>query len=109
MQIDHLRDSLNQGDLEGQLKSLPRDLDEIYDRIVSGIIQRYGENALKILEWLSFTFRPLQLAEIAQVAGVIPDAEQGLRFEPSQAYANPRSALAIFSSLVTEIDGEWSK
>src|SRR6202034_4250820 len=63
------------------------------------------EDALMILQWLSFSVRPLNLAEVAQVTGVVPDKDQGLRFKPSRVLSDPRSVLTICSSLVTEIDG----
>jgi hypothetical protein len=109
LQISKLQDCLTQYDLEVQLESLPRDLDEVYDRIVSRLNKRYLEDVLKILQWLSFSARPLQLTEIAQVTGVVPDPAQGLRFETSRAFTNPRSVLTICSSFVTEINGECSK
>jgi hypothetical protein len=109
LQIKELRGCLSQGDLEDQLKDLPHDLNEVYNRIISGIDKKYRENALKILQWLSFSVRPLELTEVAQVVGVVPDANQGLRFEPSRIFTNPRSVLMICSSLVTETHGEWPK
>jgi hypothetical protein len=104
--MDELQACLNQDDLEIQLEGLPRSLDEVYDRIVSGLDMKYREDALKILQWLSFSARPLKLAEVAQVVGVVPDLNQGLRFKPSRISANPRSTLTICSSFVTEIDGK---
>jgi hypothetical protein len=106
--MNELRDCLFQDDLESQLEALPRSLDEFYDRIVSGINPKYREDALKILQWLSFSIRPLELAEIAQVTCVVPDVDQGLRFKPRVA-ANPRSTLMICSSFVTEKNGEWQE
>ena len=106
LQMDELQDCLNQHDLESQLEGLPRSLDEVYDRIVSGLNMKYREDALKILQWLSFSARPLELAEVAQVVGVVPGLDQGLRFKPSRVPANPRSVLTICSSFVTEIDGK---
>jgi hypothetical protein len=103
--MDELQDCLNQDDLESQLEGLPRSLDEVYDRIVSGLNTKYREDALKILQWLSFSARPLELTEVAQVTGVVPDSNQGLRFKPSRISSNPRSVLTICSSFVTEIDG----
>jgi hypothetical protein len=91
------------------LEDLPHDLDEVYDRIISGIDKKYREDALKILQWLSFSVCPLKLVEVAQVVGVVPDTDQGLRFEPSRIFTDPRSVLMICSSLVTETDGEWPK
>jgi hypothetical protein len=104
LQIGELQDCHNEDELEGQLQCLPHDLDEVYDRIISGL-KRHREDALTILQWLSFSARPLILAEVAQVTGVVPDADQGLRFKPSRVLADPRSVLTICSSLVTEIDG----
>jgi hypothetical protein len=106
LQMEKLQDCPSQGDLEDQLKALPHDLDEVYVRIISGIDKKYREHALKIMQWLSFSVRPLKLTEVAQVVGVVPDTDQGLRFEPSRIITDPRSVLMICSSLVTETDGE---
>jgi hypothetical protein len=106
LQIDKLQGCLSQGDLEDQLEDLPHDLDEVYDQIISGIDKKYREDALKILQWLSFSVRPLELTEVAQVVGVVPDTDQCFRFEPSRIFTNPRSVLMICSSLVTETNGK---
>ena len=107
MQVDELQYCRNQDDLENQLDDLPQNLDEVYGRIVSGIHKKYREDALKIMQWLSFSDRPLGLAEVAQVVGVVPDLDQGLFFKPSRVSSNPRSVLIICSSLVTETDGKF--
>ena len=104
LQIGELQDCHNEDELEGQLQCLPHDLDEVYDRIISGL-KRHREDALAILQWLSFSARSLTLAEVAQVTCVVPDTDQGLRFKPSRVLPDPRSVLTICSSLVTEIDG----
>jgi hypothetical protein len=82
-QISELRDCHNEDELEGQLQCLPHDSDGVYDRIMSGI-KRHREDSLMILQWLSFSPCRLKLAEVAQVTGVVPDTDQGLRFEPSR-------------------------
>ena len=106
LQIGELQDCYNEDELEEQLQCLPHDLDNVYDRIISGL-KRHREDALSILQWLSFSARPLKLAEVAQVTSVVPDADQGLRFKPSRVLPDPRSVLMICSSLVTETDGEF--
>ena len=106
LQIKELQNCYNEDELKDQLQGLPHDLDEIYDRIISGLNERHREDALKILQWLSFSARPLKLAEVAQIIGVVPDADQGLRFKPSRVSPNPQSVLMICSSLVTETNGE---
>jgi len=109
LQIDKLQECYNEDVLEDQLNHLPRDLYEVYDRIVSGLNEMHRDDALKILQWLSFSIRPLGLIEVAQVACVVPDAGQGLRFKPSRIFTDPRSVLKICSSFVTEIDGAYLK
>jgi hypothetical protein len=106
LQIEELQDCHNEDELKDQLQGLPHNLDEVYDRIISGLNERHREDALKILQWLSFSARPLGLNEVAEIVGVVPDADQGLRFKPSRVPPNSRSVLAICSSLVTETDGE---
>src|SRR5277367_1503510 len=109
LQIKELQNCYNEEELKDQLQGLPHDLDKVYDRIISGLDERHREDALKILQWLSFSARPLKLAEVAQIVGVVPDADQGLRFKPSRVSSNSRSVLMICSSLVTETDGELPK
>ena len=109
LQINELQDCYNEDVLDTQLKGLPSDLDEVYDMIFSGLNKKHRDDALKILQWLSFSVRPLKLAEVAEVACAVPDIEQGLRFEPSRIFTDPRSVLKICSSFVTEIDGVYFK
>jgi hypothetical protein len=107
LQIKELQNCYNEDELKDRLQGLPHDLDKVYDRIISGLDEQHREAVLKILQWLSFSARPLELAEVAQVVGVVPDLDQGLCFKPSRVPSNPRSALMICSSLVTETDGEF--
>ena len=91
--------------VETQLGCLPNGLEEIYDQIILKLNKKHREDALKILQWLAFSARPLLLDEIAQVVGVVFDSECGLRFEPSHLYLDPQSVLHICSSLVTQAKG----
>src|ERR1700730_15391631 len=61
LQMYELQECFNQDDLESQLEGLPRSLDEVYDRIVSGLNMKHREDALRILQWLSISARPLKL------------------------------------------------
>src|SRR3984893_15189831 len=107
LQIKELQNCYNEDELKDRLQSLPRDLAIVYDRIISGLDEGHREDVLKILQWLSFSARPLELAEVAQVVGVVPDLDQGLCFKLSRVSSNPRSVLMICSSLVTETDGRF--
>ena len=48
-QLDSLRSCVNPYGLRKKLASLPKDLDEIYARILDGIDEDYQQDALKIL------------------------------------------------------------
>ena len=74
LQIKELKNCYNEEELKDQLQGLPHDLDKVYDRIIYGLDERHREDALKILQWLSVSARPLKLAEVAQIVGVVPDA-----------------------------------
>jgi len=103
--MTELRECYSQDQLEDQLESLPKDLDDFYHRIISEINEKHHEDALKILQWLTFAFRPLRLNEIVQVVGVVPDSECGLRFKKSRVYQDPKLVLRVCSSLVTYAEG----
>ena len=107
LHLDELQYCHSHDDLRNQLEGLPQSLDKFYERIISGIHKKYREDALKILQWLSFSARPLKLDEVAQVVGVVPDLVQGLRFMPSRVFPDPRSILMICSNLVTETYGKF--
>ena len=80
------------------MKSLPKTLDETYDRILRNIDEDYRQDALRILQWLAYSARPLQIEEVAEIVAV--DAEQS-RFDPENRLRDPRDVLTICSSLVT--------
>jgi hypothetical protein len=109
LQIEELQECHSDLDIDDQLDQLPADLYGVYDRIVSRINKKKLTDVHKILQWLSFAFEPLNLDQIAQVVGVIPDEEAGLRFEPSRVYRDPKSVLLVCSSFVTLVHGMlWS-
>jgi hypothetical protein len=57
-------------DLRKTLKSLPRTLDDTYARILASINEAYSQDALRILQWLVYSTRPLLLEEVAEVVAV---------------------------------------
>ena len=100
-QLDGLRKYLKQDILRQALNSLPGDLNKTYDQILNGIDEDYIEDAFKILQWLVQSTRPLDLAEVAEVVAVgLGDEPQ---FDPASRLREPRSVLAICSSLVTTV------
>jgi hypothetical protein len=81
------------------LKSLPKTLDDTYARILSNIDEEDCQDAVKILQWLACSARPLQIEEVAEIIAV--DIECDPRVDPGKRLREPQDVLAICSSLVT--------
>ncbi|KAF8510540.1 ankyrin repeat-containing domain protein, partial [Gautieria morchelliformis] len=82
------------------LGSLPATLNETYDRILCSILHEHRRDALRVLQWLAFSARPISLQEAVEVLATDPDAEDGLLFDPRRRLWDPRNLVAICSSLV---------
>ena len=85
--------------LRKKLASLPKDLDETYDRILDSIDEDYQQDALKILQWLTYSARPLRLEEVAEAIAI--DVKESPRFNPDKRYREPRDIWRICSSLIS--------
>ena len=81
------------------MASLPKTLDDTYERILCNIDEDHAEDALKVLQWLAFSARPLELQEVAEATAITLD---GLpRFDPEDRLRHPTDILAICSSLIS--------
>ncbi|KAI9805277.1 MAG: hypothetical protein M1833_005730 [Piccolia ochrophora] len=98
-QLDSIASCVRLGPLKAALKSLPKSLDETYERILLGISEDFYDDTFKILQWLCFSARPLRLSEICEVLAVDPKATP--RFSIEQRLLDPRDVLSMCSSLVT--------
>src|SRR5437773_699433 len=98
-QLDALGDCFSLCELREALESLPITLDDTYARILCKIQEKHSRHALKILQWLAYSTRPLQIEEVAEVIAV--DIEGNPRFDPEKRFEQPQDILIICSSLVT--------
>jgi hypothetical protein len=85
--------------LRKSLATLPRTLDQTYDRILTAISEEYSEYAMRILQWLTFSARPLSVEEVAEVVAI--DVACDPAFDRDEVLEDPLEALNICSSLVT--------
>jgi hypothetical protein len=85
--------------LRSSLATLPRTLDQTYDRILCAIDEEYSEYAMRILQWLTFSARPLSVEEIAEVVAI--DVARDPAFDRDEILEDPLDTLYIYSSLVT--------
>ncbi|KAL9134056.1 MAG: hypothetical protein Q9175_004768 [Cornicularia normoerica] len=101
-QLDSLGDCFHLPHLRHALASLPKTLDDTYARILCNIDKRYShynKHILKILQWLTFSTRPLRLEELAEVFAI--DIDETSRFDPGRRLPEPRDILTLCSSLIT--------
>jgi ankyrin repeat protein len=85
--------------LNKALRTLPPTLDQTYERILSAISGEHAEYAMRILQWLTFSERPLTVEEVAEVVAI--DVGRDPAFERDEVLEDPLEALKICSSLVT--------
>ncbi|KAI4208847.1 MAG: hypothetical protein LQ351_008152 [Letrouitia transgressa] len=79
-------------------------LDETYTTALRRIREEDFRYALKILQWLSCTKRPLEFRELAEVVAI--DVKHGLRLKPETRLKEPQDLLGICSSLVSLSESE---
>jgi ankyrin repeat protein len=95
--------------LRKSLATLPQTLDQTYDRILTAISEEDCQYAMRILQWLTFSARPLSIEEIAEVVAI--DLARDPAFDRNEVLEDPLEALNICSSLVTittnKAEGRW--
>ncbi|KAJ6150552.1 hypothetical protein N7471_001751 [Penicillium samsonianum] len=69
-QLNAFRRAKNGNQLDECLRSLPRDLDETYERILCSIDEAYVEDVRRILTVLCFSARPLNVSELIDAHAV---------------------------------------
>ncbi|KAI1414763.1 hypothetical protein F5Y13DRAFT_197313 [Hypoxylon sp. FL1857] len=98
-QLDVLEDCLDYGQAEEALKSLPETLDETYSRIINNLPSTNRDRTLRVLQFLTYSERPLQIKELVDALAVKVSAEP--RFESRRRMPKPEEVLKLCSSLVT--------
>ncbi|KAI7467108.1 hypothetical protein KC351_g14172 [Hortaea werneckii] len=61
--------------IEDVLRTLPKTLDETYDRILCAIDERYRPEALTLLRWITYSTTPLTLRQLAEAAIIDPSGD----------------------------------
>ena len=101
-QLDILGKCFTVLQIRQSLASLPKTLDDTYARILCNIDEQFNHcnrEVLKILQWLTFSARPLRLEEVAEILAI--DVHQTPRFDPERRWPEPRDIIRICSSLIT--------
>ncbi|SLM37407.1 P-loop containing nucleoside triphosphate hydrolase [Lasallia pustulata] len=113
-QLDALQNCLRLPMLRKALESLPETLDETYARILRNISEEDSHDAIKILQWLTYSSRPLRIEELAEIVAV--NINDSPWFDHTARFPDQEDVLAICSSLVAvedvrieEDDSEYDK
>ncbi|PGG97105.1 hypothetical protein GX51_07506, partial [Blastomyces parvus] len=101
-QLDVLQKCLDLQMLREALKSLPKTLYETYARILAGIDEQYQKRAIKILQFLAYSKRPLTIQEAVDVVAVNPSRKPP--FDPDTRMPEPRDILKLCPSLVCLVE-----
>ena len=99
-QIDALGRCLSLSSLRKALRSLPKDLDDTYARILQSIEDdEHSKLVAMIMQWLAYSERPMSLTEISEALIVDPDDDY--QYDVERRFEDPQDLLRICSSLVT--------
>ncbi|THZ28559.1 hypothetical protein D6C89_02537 [Aureobasidium pullulans] len=80
------------------LQTLPLDLNHTYDRILQNIPRSRVPNAIKLLQFLAFSNRPMTLREL--VDAIATDPNSSILFDVEDRLAPPDAIIGYCSSLV---------
>lgn len=97
-QIQAIQNCLNLKSLSAQLSSLPKTLDETYDRILQSLCETQRREVIKLLQFLVFAGRPVDLFEAIDLIAV--DLDETPSFDPMNRIPEPQEIVEICSSLV---------
>ncbi|KAF4820667.1 Ankyrin repeat domain-containing protein 17 [Colletotrichum siamense] len=98
-QLDTLEDSLNLEEIETALKSLPKDLNETYSRILAQIPSTRKDKSILLLQVLVHSRQPLSLQQAVDLVAI---GQQG--FQPEYRMPDPAEIPRFCPSLVTIVD-----
>ncbi|KAK0701084.1 Pfs, NACHT and ankyrin domain protein, partial [Lasiosphaeria miniovina] len=98
-QLDNLEHCLDKDELQSALDSLPQDLNETYSRILTSIPEGRREKAVRILQFLIYSERPLTVEEAVDVIA-IPLDPYG-QFDQNSRLPRPNEITRLCSSLVS--------
>ncbi|SLM40588.1 P-loop containing nucleoside triphosphate hydrolase, partial [Lasallia pustulata] len=101
-QLDALQNCHRLPILRKALESLPETLDETYARILRNIPEEDSHDAIKILQWLTYSSRPLRIEELAEIVAVNINGSPW--FDHTARFPDQEDILAICSSLVAVED-----
>jgi hypothetical protein len=103
-QLDVLEQCLDHRSLRKALASLPETLDETYGRIISSIPDTQKPYAIRILQFLTYSERPLRIEEAVDAIAV--ETEEDPYFDIKDRLPDPWEISCYCSSLVVVVSAK---
>ncbi|KAI0446128.1 ankyrin repeat protein [Xylaria telfairii] len=100
-QLDDLERCIGPGEVRMALANLPKTMGETYSRIIRNIPSEYKRTATRILQFLTFSERPLTIEEAVDAITVDTDSQL---FDPEVRIPVPKEISRYCSSLVVVAD-----
>ncbi|KAL2071840.1 hypothetical protein VTL71DRAFT_13075 [Oculimacula yallundae] len=100
-QFEELRKLRRPEQIRQALNDLPKGLDTTYDRMFANIRKDDQIQVARVLEWLSFSLRPLLLEEVAEIFILDPNAS--IPFDTENRLVTPSAVLEFLSGFVTQV------
>ena len=104
-QMDALSGCRSLSKLRIALDSLPETLDETYERILDEIDESDRKEVLRVLQWLTYSRRPLSVDEVAEIVA-FETSDDSVAFNKDNRLPEPEEILDICSSLVITVDAK---
>ncbi|KAI1821809.1 hypothetical protein F4861DRAFT_532688 [Xylaria intraflava] len=96
--LDQLEKCYSPPEIRKELVNLPQTLDETYARVIDGIRPEHKRNATRLLQFLTYSERPLTLQEAVDCITIDMDTQQ---FDPNDRLPVPTEISRYCSSLVS--------
>ncbi|KAK7212205.1 hypothetical protein V2G26_019383 [Clonostachys chloroleuca] len=97
-QLEILKSCIDIGQVEDEIKRLPRTLEGIYERILRDIREHHHTRVVRILQFLVYSQRPLRIDELVDAIAV--DLSREPEFEPERRMPDPQGILEMCPSLL---------
>ncbi|ETS84370.1 hypothetical protein PFICI_02395 [Pestalotiopsis fici W106-1] len=97
-QFDVLNDCIDLPSVQRELQNLPRSLEATYERILQNVKEQHRRYATRLLQFLTYSDRPLRLEEAVDAIAV--DTSSQPRFDPKNRLPIPHDIIQCCSSLV---------
>ncbi|CAH0046151.1 unnamed protein product, partial [Clonostachys solani] len=97
-QLEILKSCIDIGQVEDEIKRLPRTLEGVYERILRDIREHHHTRVVRILQFLVYSQRPLRIDELVDAIAV--DLSREPEFEPERRMPDPQGILEMCPSLL---------